>query len=390
MFSASAQPLIKHTGLMRLSQFIKDNIEPILKQWESFARTMIPPAETMSVSELRNHAHDILLAIAEDMDSAQSEDERQAKSKGHAPPSAKESFSTAHGQLRQRSGFDLTQLGAEYRALRATVLRLWMQRGQAADAALEDIVRFNEGIDQALAESIASYSKLIATSRDTFLAVLGHDLRNPLSALSSCVELLGRTEDSITKDRMLGIAKRSIGSIDEMVTNLLEYTRTRLGRGIEVHPTPGNFAALCRQAFDEVSTAYPKRRLECEIPGDVPLVFDAPRMRQVLSNLLGNAVQHGDAAFSVFLVVRADQTQVTVAVKNMGRPIPPEALQVIFNPLVQVATKESELHERPATSLGLGLFIARDIVTSHGGTISVTSSAQEGTAFTVRLPCTAA
>ena len=125
------------------------------------------------------------------------------------------------------------------------VLRLWMQRGNDVDAAaVEEIMRFNEGIDQALAESIGSYSRLVATSRDTFLAVLGHDLRNPLSALNSCVEMLGRTNEPATKDKMLGIAKRSISSINEMVTNLLEYTRSRLGRGIEIHPAPGNFAAM--------------------------------------------------------------------------------------------------------------------------------------------------
>ena len=109
-------------------------------------------------------------------------------------------------------------------------------------------------------------------------------------------------------------------------------------------------------------------------------------MRQVLSNLLGNAVQHGDATFPVFLVVRNEGKQVTAVVKNQGRPIPPEALQVIFNPLVQVAAKESELDERPATSLGLGLFIAREIAVAHGGTIVVSSSETLGTTFTVRLP----
>ena len=283
---------------MLLSQFIKSNVEPIMQEWESFARTIIPPAETMSVAELRDHAHDILLAIAQDMDTVQSEAERHAKSRGLALVPAKKSFSTVHGQLRQRSGFDLTQLGAEYCALRAAVLRLWMQRGEAGGAVdasvLEEVMRFNEGIDQALAEGIASYSRLVAVSRDTW-----HDLRNPLSALSSCVEVLGRTEDPSTKDKMLGVAKRSVASIDEMVTNLLEYTRTRLGRGLEVQRAPGDFAAVCRQAFDEIRAAYPKPDLRSDIPSEMPLAFDAPRMRQVLSNLLGNAVHHGVDLFSL-------------------------------------------------------------------------------------------
>lgn len=371
---------------MRLSQFIRENIEPILVDWEAFARTMIPPAETMSVVELRDHAHEILLAIADEMDTTQSEDQREAKSKGLAR-GPDTTFAAEHGGLRQRVGFDLTQLGAEYRALRATVLRLWMGSVDAVDAhVLEEVIRFNEGIDQGLAEAMVTYSEHVANSRDTFLAVLGHDLRNPLSALGSCVRLLGLTDDAGAKERTLRIARQSIASISEMVTDLLEYTRTRLGRGIEVSPRPGNFAALCREAFDEVCAAYPERTLSAELPENLPLDFDAPRMRQVLTNLLSNAVQHGDAAFPVVLVVRSDANQLTMIVRNQGTPIPPDAMQVIFNPLVQVTTKESAPHERPATSLGLGLYIAREIVGGHGGTIVVTSSADEGTAFSVHLP----
>jgi signal transduction histidine kinase len=376
---------------MRLSQFIKDNIEPILVEWEAFARTMIPPAETMSVVELRDHAREILLAIADEIETLQSEDQREAKSKGLAPRESAGSFAAEHGGLRQRVGFDLTQLGAEYRALRATVLRQWMRNVQIADrTVLEEVVRFNEGIDQGLAQAMVTYSENVANSRDTFLAVLGHDLRNPLSALSSCVRLLESTGEAATKERALRIAKQSITSINEMVTDLLEYTRTRLGRGIDVQPKRGDLAALCQEAFDEVCTAYPERVLRAEIPERLPCDFDAPRMRQVLTNLLSNAVHHGDAAFPVVLVVSGDLAQVTMVVTNQGKPIPPDAMQVIFNPLVQVAAEASQPHERPATSLGLGLYIAREIVGGHGGTIVVTSSAVEGTAFSVRLPVTMA
>lgn len=375
---------------MRLSQFIKHNIEHILVDWEAFARTMIPPAETMSVVELRDHAREILLAIADEMEALQTEEQREAKSKGLAPREAA-SFAAEHGGLRQRVGFDLTQLGAEYRALRATVLRQWMRSVKVVDTAvLEEVARFNEGIDQGLAEAMVTYSENVATSRDTFLAVLGHDLRNPLSALSSCIQLLEVTTEADTKERALRIATRSITSINEMVTDLLEYTRTRLGRGIEVQPKLGDFAALCREAFDEVCTAYPERDLRGEIPEQLPCAFDAPRMRQVLTNLLSNAVHHGDAAFPVVFVVTGDLEQVTMVVTNQGTPIPPDAMQVIFNPLVQVVAAASQPHERPATSLGLGLYIAREIVDGHGGSIVVTSSAEEGTAFSVRLPVTMA
>ncbi|MDR6890711.1 MULTISPECIES: sensor histidine kinase [Variovorax] len=341
----------------------------------------------MSVVELRDHAHGILLAIADEMESSQSEAEREAKSKGLAESGIKATFAGVHGTLRQRVGFDLTQLSAEYRALRASVLRLWVAHiGEVDATVLEELMRFNEGIDQGLAEAMLTYSEHMANSRDTFLAVLGHDLRSPLGALSSCVHLLGHVVDGKPNERALRIARQSVTSISEMITDLLEYTRTRLGRGIEVTPQAGNFSALCEEAFDQVCAAYPHRKLEADIAPGVMMNFDASRMRQVLSNLLSNAVQHGDADFPVVLEARIDGNVAQLIVKNRGTPIPADSMQVIFNPLVQVASKESEPHERPATSLGLGLFIAREIVKGHTGTITVTSSESEGTSFIVRLP----
>lgn len=374
---------------MRLSQFIQVNIDKVMEDWEAFARTMIPPAETMSVIELRDHAQDILLDIASEMDSHQSEDQREAKGKGLTAQSVKASFSTVHGRLRHSVGFNVSQLGAEYRALRASVLRLWMRDVGTVDArVLEEIMRFNEGIDQALAEALFSYSEQMSRSRDTFLAVLGHDLRSPLGALSSCVQLLGHAANGAPNERAVRVAKQSIASINEMITDLLEYTRTRLGRGIKITPGPGDFSALCVQAVEECTAAYPRRKIEAYVAPDLAFDFDAARMRQVLTNLLVNAVQHGDPEFPVVLDSRFEDGVVVLVVRNRGEPIPEDSMQVIFNPLVQIASRESEPHERPATSLGLGLFIAREIVQGHHGKISVASSADEGTAFTVRLPCT--
>ncbi|MDR6860220.1 HAMP domain-containing sensor histidine kinase [Variovorax guangxiensis] len=137
-----------------------------------------------------------------------------------------------------------------------------------------------------------------------------------------------------------------------MVTDLLEYTRTRLGRGIDVQPKPGDFAALCHEAFDEVCTAYPERVLRAEIPEQLPCDFDAPRMRQVLTNLLSNAVHHGDGAFPVVLVVTSDLEQVTVVVTNQGTPIPPGCDAVHLQPLGAGQQKcPSRMSARPAWAL---------------------------------------
>jgi len=372
---------------MLLSLFIQQNIEPILADWETFARTMLP-AETMSTLAIRDHAEPILLDIARDMERAQTERQRRDKSEGLASPAAEETGAAAHGGLRQLAGFDLNQLVAEFRALRATVLRLWTERVAHIQVdALEDVNRFHEGIDQALAESIESYSERMAYSRDTFLAILGHDLRNPLSALGGCLQTLGQPDIGVQpRERSLLIAKRSIASIDKMVTNLLEYTRSRLGRGIEVVPRVGDFGALCQEAFDEVRAAHPDMALILKLSGDLSASFDAPRMRQVLINLLRNAVQHGDSTSAVVLTVRGEDEQLRAVFANGGQPIPRELLQTIFDPLAQPTTPEGGARNPRSTSLGLGLYIAREIVSRHGGQISVTSSMGKGTEFTVTLP----
>ena len=375
---------------MRLSDFIEQNTEALVVEWEAFARATIPPARTMSTLALRDHAKPILVAIAKDMRSRQTEAERYVKSQGLAQsdPAASETSAATHGVLRQLVGFDLVQLAAEYRAVRATVLRLWMRELRSPDAtALEDVARFNEGVDQALAESIASYSDRVANSRDTFLAILGHDLRSPLSTIASSVYVLG---DSRLADdqrvRTLQMLQRSVALMRRMITDLLEYTRSRLGRGLEIVPVSDNFTAICSEAIDEMQAAHPGHVFQRVIAADLTADFDSARMRQVLTNLLSNAVKHGDPASAIEFHASGDGKDVRFEVRNRGKSIPPDALQVIFDPLVQIPNDDAGSRGGRDTGLGLGLFIAKEIVDAHGGTIGVTSSAADGTAFEVRLP----
>ena len=176
----------------RLQSFIQQNIGAILSEWEVFAKTRIPAAATMSVLELRDHAEEMLLAIAEDIGRPQSEDPTRAKSKR---PGRCRRWAH-HSRIGTRRDSSPVRLrsdpgGSEFRALRAAVLRLWGAEGVWEPEDVEDLTRFSESIDQALAESVAAYSAKIDESRDTFLAVLGHDLRGPLATLSNCVQLQG-------------------------------------------------------------------------------------------------------------------------------------------------------------------------------------------------------
>ena len=374
---------------MTLSNFIKENMDAIVQEWLEFALTMEPAASTMSAMALRDHAKPILLAIARDLESSQTNQAQEDKSKGWAPAlSTRETAAATHGALRQVSGFDLNQLGAEYRALRASVIRLWMRdRPVEFDPDMvEDMIRFNEAVDQAVAESTSRYAAELALSRDTFMAILAHDLRSPLSAIRMIGHLMARGAETDAARKQADQIQRSAKEMGEMIRDLLEYTRRQLGKGIPVSPQPCNIALICRDAMDEVRSAQPGRQLELDVPEDLVGAVDNARLRQALSNLLNNAVQHGDPASPIGLSARGDGKDLVLQVKNLGEPIPADALQVIFDPLVQLSPRSAAGSESPSTNLGLGLFIAREVALGHGGTLDVESGREHGTVFTMRLP----
>jgi signal transduction histidine kinase/CRP-like cAMP-binding protein len=373
---------------LKLSKFIVRHMEDIVCEWDAFAQTLLPWAATMSAISLRDHAKQILEAIAKDIESAQTDQEQSDKSKGLVRYLGAETAAATHGALRHLSGFGLLQLGSEYRALRASVLRLWsMELSKEHHLALADITRFNESVDQALAESIARYADEVANSRDTFLAILGHDLRSPLSAVSMLADYLATP--GLPQDKQLqAVARiqRSAATMSAMVRDLLEYTRSQLGQGIPITLQAANIRSICETAQDEVRAAHPNCVLHLETSGNLEGRFDAARLHQVLSNLLNNAIQHGAADSPVVLTARGAGDTITLQVKNHGRAIPADALQVIFNPLVQVPSADPHPNAPLSTSLGLGLYIAREIVLAHRGSITVASSDASGTVFSVELP----
>ena len=169
---------------MRLAEFIVANMEPILAEWEAFARSLLPGAK-MTILDLRDDAESILRATARDMQSAQSLQQQASKSKGNggaggAESDAMDDASSLHGVERVGSGFHITDVVSEYRALRASVLRLWRESlPQPNLNDIDDITRFDESMDQSLAKAVSSYSKRVDQSRQMFLAILSHDLRNP-------------------------------------------------------------------------------------------------------------------------------------------------------------------------------------------------------------------
>lgn len=371
---------------MRLSEFLTDCQEKIIDEWELFAETLLPAAESMSKTELRDHAREILEAVAQDLNTEQSAGQQEKKSKGQAPSDDGSAAST-HGTLRQFNGFTLLQLTAEYRALRATVLRLWLpQVTQMSDEVVADMVRFNEAIDQALAESVITYSKHAAVVRDTFLAILGHDLRSPLATMAMAGDYLSQPATRADVTLQIGLrVKRSAATMGAMVNDLLEYARTQLSGNLPIARTRINVKEVCQAAVEDATAAHPECPFELHASGNLVGYFDGVRLQQVLSNLLNNAAQYRGTDRPVAVSVEGGPETLLLKVCNFGAVIPPASLEKVFEPLVQLPVGEQQLG-RPATSLGLGLFIAREITEAHGGTISVESNETFGTTFSVHLP----
>ena len=374
---------------MKLSTFIKDNLDAIVADWEAFARTL-PAGQVMSALALRDHSREILLAIVEDMELPQTSQERAAQAKDIVPTEESTTSAAAeHGALRQMAGFDLVQLFAEFRAMRASVMAFWQRSGVAKpeSSSINEIALFNEGMDKALAQSVQRYSSEVAASRDMFLAVLGHDLRAPLSGIDMSAMLLAKPGLSdAARLQSAARIKRASRDMNRLITDLLEYTRTRLGAGIPIDRSPCDLGPVCEASLEDIRAGNPEQKFVQRMSGDLTLLADAARMQQAVSNLLANAVQHGSRLAPVTLTADSEADAIVLKVCNLGDPIAPEALRSIFEPLVQAPGANSELHERSKTSLGLGLFIVREIVLAHGGTITVQSSIAAGTVFTIRLP----
>ncbi|MES2900669.1 MAG: HAMP domain-containing sensor histidine kinase [Pseudomonadota bacterium] len=371
---------------MKLDHFIRSQMDAILIEWESFAKTLTPAAGSMDAAALRDHAKQILEDIALDIETRQNPAEQLAKSKGLSPDEEASSAASIHGSLRHASNFSLLQLSAEFRALRATVLRLWLPKVEQMSAdAVNQMIRFNEAIDQALAESVVTYSSRADHTRDLYMAILGHDLRAPLSNMSSAGDLLRLTPVNTGQAVELGQRiGRSVKLMSSMVEDLIGYTRTQLGGGMPTVLGAADLGTVCRAALDDARATHPSRRFELAVYGGLSGRFDAVRVQQLLTNLMINAAQYGTRETAIQIVASAPASRLTVAVTNDGPPIAPEALEAIFSPLIQLPIGDEDV--RPRTSLGLGLYVAKEIALAHDGSLSVRSDEASGTTFTLDIP----
>ena len=370
---------------MRLADFIVRNNEAILAEWEAFAATLLPAASGMPSLALRDHAKQILEAVVKDLSTLQTKEAQSEKSKGNAPklPGAPETAAQTHAVLRARSGFDINQLAAEYRALRASVLRLWMDACQPGEINLDDVVRFNEAIDQAIAESIRFFSTQVDQARNLLLGMLGHDMRNPLNTILMTANYLAALNAGDVVSDAASRLIRSGASMKALLDDLTDFNRTKLGLGINVVRVDLDLAALFADELEQLRGAPPGRQIELEIAGDTRGFWDGLRLQQLLRNLIVNAIKYGAPDAPIHVVFTGEAADVSIEVKNSGPAIEKENLDHIFDPLRRGLGPDNG--DDIGAGLGLGLYIVREIAQAHGGEVTVRSDHGE-TVFAVRLP----
>ena len=256
--------------------------------------------------------------------------------------------------------------------------------GGGLSSSAAELIRFNEAIDQVLDESMQRYASDVDRAREMLLAVLSHDLRNPLSSIRMSAELLARTSQTPRQEELTGGIVRGSERMRKMVHDLLDFTRTRFGATLVVNAERCDLAEVCRSIAAEMRSAHPDRDVVVESTGDCVGEWDCARTAQLVSNLVGNAIQHGHANTPVQITIAGDDpAMIIMTVGNQGPPIPTEHHHSIFDPLNR-GPIAMDHHE--TGSLGLGLYIAREIALAHGGSIALLSSTAAGTLFEVRLP----
>lgn len=373
---------------MRLSYFIRNNLEDILVEWEAFALTLAPLKDADKV-ELRDHAIAVLNVIAADLDTHQAEHDSIAKSQGLGPVMSDDTAAEIHAGARMASGLNGDQVMAEFRALRSSVLRLWV-RSEAISGPdeIEDMVRFNEAIDQAQTESMARYTKLLRDAQSLFLAILGHDVRSPLGAVSMGAQVLLHDQTLPSKVLKVGLSIfNSSKRVDDIVRDLLDFSTSHLGDGIPIDPYTVDLGEICLNVVEEARTFHPDRTIEFARDGNLVGSWDGPRIAQAFSNLISNAIQHGKPEGVIHVTVNGGQGGVVFDVKNEADVIPAIKLRSLFDPVKSFAIRPpSERVASRVQNLGLGLYVVKEIVRAHQGKVSVSSTEEAGVKFSVSLP----
>lgn len=367
---------------MRLADFIERHSAAIVDEAELYASSVSDIAGRLDKEALRDHMPDILQVIVADMRSPQTDEHARFKSLGRYPPDSDAARTAAqtHGGLRAKVGFDIVQMISEYRALRASVLRLWADSDQPADPhTLDDVHRFNESIDQSIAESTGFFAQEVERWRNVFLGILGHELRGPLTAILMASEMLSGMEMDQPISKNVGRIINSGERMRSLLDDLLDFNRTSYGMGIRISRAPVDLAQACESELELIRVTLPGVPITFAATGDVHGSFDQSRIREIVWNLVGNAAKYGDRTQPIEVRLTGTATGVELSVSNSGDSIPADRQNELFEPL-----KRAGMQHEEARGLGLGLFVVRQVAIAHGGEVDV-ESADGTTRFMVNL-----
>ena len=369
-------------------------MELILQEWEKFARTMEPAAGPMTSKELRDHAAVMLTSIADDLNNTQSTAQGITKSYGHEPRGSQFKAGEEHGLARLESNFTIEQLVAEYRALRSSVLRLWSQAsGDSHSGDIDDIIRFNEAIDQLLASSVIIFAKTTRDAmeaekrrKDQFLAMLAHELRNPLSPISAAATLLkmSKSNEKIVTQAS-GIIARQVAHMATLIDDLLDVSRVTRGT-IELKLELVDLRDVINSAVEQVLPQMDSRQHVLTVPMMREAIIvhgDKKRLVQIMANLLANAAKytHGHGKIALKLDVHDDRVEVTVEDNGIG--MEEEFIPHVFDLFAQ-AERSSD---RTSGGLGLGLALVKSLIELHHGKVTCMSRGLgKGSEFSICLP----
>lgn len=364
-----------------LADLLEARQAELLQRWTEEVKRRFAPGP-LSRAELENHIPEFLRELVEGLRHYEETGESGLPT-GNVLAVAKE-----HGKQRFRVGFDLDAVTREYGALSDLLLELAAEVGPPFP--LEEWKVITQRFTHSVAEAVRQYSREREEERsvhqrlqELLLGIVGHDIRSPLSTIMASASYLQDRGDLLPAQvkpvqRIVSSTER----IEGLVSTLLDYTRARLGRGLPVTPSPVCLHEIGGKVLDEMQVAHPDRKLRCDALGDTCGAWDPARLMQLIQNLLDNALKYSPRESPVTLKYRASNGDVVLTVHNEGPPIAPELLPHLFEPFRQ-GTQTSA----PAKgSMGLGLYIVREIVTAHGGSIEVRSTEAEGTSFIVKLP----
>lgn len=369
---------------MRLSEFIRSNARQILETWDEFAATVAHGGKELDAKALRDHAGEILLAIAADLEQPQSLAQQLAKSRGESSrPELGDTAAETHADTRIVAGFAIDSMLTEYRALRASVLRLWAasKADETHADELEQLMRFNEAIDQAITESVARYTEQLQRYNDLFMGMLGHDIRNPLGTIKMSTEVLVRS-GQLPREAVQPIVN-SAGRIQSIVDLIVDFSHAQSDGVMPIHPQASNLRLMLDKVVAETQVRHAGAALKLNAPDKLEGVWDDARLAQLLSNLLENATSYGEPGRPITVSVKDEGNHICLSVHNFGKAIAPQDRESIFEPRKRGMQADQK---KAPNGLGLGLYISREILRAHSGTLLLRSSAEEGTTFVARLP----